>query len=52
MKQVINVEDLFWFVEKYKEYYKEHNGRRYLGPEALYYAIKLLSEKKGYFIDD
>ena len=52
MKQVVNVEDLFWFAEKYKEYYKEHNGRRYLGPEALYYAIKLLSEKKGYFIDD
>lgn len=26
MKQVINVEDLFWFVEKYDKYYKEHNG--------------------------
>lgn len=52
MKQVIDVEDLFWFVEKYKEYYKEHNGRRHLDPAGLYYAIQLLSAKKGYFIDD
>ena len=52
MKQVVDVEDLFWFVEKYKEYYKEHNGRRYFDPAGLYYAIQLLSVKKGYFIDD
>ena len=52
MKQVVDVEDLFWFVEKYKEYYKEHNGRRHLDPAGLYYAIQLLSVKKGYFIND
>ena len=52
MKQVIDVEDLFWFVEKYSEYYKEHNRRRHLDPAGLYYAIQLLSMKKGYFIDD
>lgn len=52
MKQVVDVEDLFWFVEKYSEYYKEHNRRRHLDPAGLYYAIQLLSMKKGYFIDD
>jgi hypothetical protein len=52
MKQVVDVEDLFWFAEKYKEYYKEHNKRRYLDPAGLYYAIQLLSTKKGYFIND
>ena len=52
MKQVVDVEDLFWFVEKYKEYYKKHNGRRLLDPAGLYYAIQLLSAKKGYFIND
>ena len=52
MKQVVDVEDLFWFVEKYKEYYKKHNGRRYFDPAGLYYAIQLLSAKKGFFIND
>ena len=52
MKQVINVEDLFWFVEKYDKYYKEHNGKRYFDPASLKYAFQKLIIMKGYFIDD
>lgn len=52
MKQVVDVEDLFWFVERYNKYYKEHNGKRYLDPAGLHYAIQTLIIKKGYFIND
>jgi hypothetical protein len=52
MKQVVDVEDLFWLVEKYKKYYKEHNGKRYFDPAGLHYAIQKLIIMKGYFIDD
>ncbi len=52
MKQIINVEDLFWFVEKYNKYYEEHNGKRYLNPASLKYAFQKLIIMKGYFIDD
>ena len=49
MKQVVDVEDLFWFVEKYKEYYKEHNGRRYLDPAGLLcYSITQYEERIFY----
>ena len=52
MKQVINVEDLIWFVEKYDRYYKEHNGKCYLNPASLKDAFQKLIIMKGYFIDD
>ena len=52
MKQVINVEDLFRFVEGYNKYYKKHNRKRYLDPAGLHYAIQKLMIMKGYFIDD
>ena len=52
MKQVIDVEDLFWFVERYNKYYKEHNRKRYLDPAGLRYAIQKLMIMKGYFIND
>ena len=52
MKQVIDVEDLFWFVERYNKYYKEHNRKRHLDPAGLRYAIQKLMIMKGYFIND
>ena len=52
MKQVVDVEDLFWFVEKYNKYYEEHNRKYYIDPAGLHYAIQKLIIMKGYFIDD
>ena len=52
MKQVINVEDLFWFVEKYDKYYEEHDRKYYIDPAGLQYAFQKLIIMKGFFIDD
>lgn len=52
MKQVVDVKDLFWLVERYNKYYEEHNEKRYLDPAGLHYAIQTLIIKKGYFIND
>lgn len=49
MKLVIDVEDLFWFAEKY---YKENNGKHYLDPAGLQYAFQKLIAMKGFFIDN
>ena len=42
MKLVIDIEDLFWFVEQYNKYYKEHNGERYLDPRVYKIVYKNL----------
>ena len=52
MKLVIDVEDLFWFAEKYNKYYKENNGKHYLDPASLQYAFQKLMIMKGFFIDN
>lgn len=50
MKLVIDVEDLFWFVEKYNKYYKEHNEEYYLDPAGLQNSLQKLVVMKGFFI--
>lgn len=52
MKQVIDVEVLYLFAEKYEKYFLEHRKRAFLDPQGLRYAIQRLSIMKGYFIDD
>lgn len=51
MKLVIDAEDLFWFVEKYNKYYKEHNGTRYLDPAGLQHCLQEFIKMKGFWID-
>ena len=50
MKLVIDTEDLFWFVEQYNKYYKEHNGESYLDPAGLQNCLQKLAIMKGFFI--
>ena len=52
MKLVIDVEDLFWFVEQYNKFYKEHNVKRYLDPAGLQNCLQELAIMKGFWIDD
>ena len=52
MKQVIDIEDLYLFVEKYEKYFLEHRKRAFLDPQGLRYAIQRLSVMRGFFIDD
>ena len=52
MKRVIDIEDLYLFVKAYEKYFLEHKGKRYFNPQSLRYAIRQLSIKKGYFIND
>ena len=42
MKQVVDVKDLFWLVERYNKYYEEHNENAILIPRAYIMLFKHL----------
>ena len=48
MRQVIDVEDLYLFVEKYRDLY---NRRKVLDPDGLKYLIDKLFIQKGFWLD-
>lgn len=48
MRRVIDVEDLLWFVERYRAFYKRG---KFVTPDNLEYVFERLFIQKGFWLE-